>query len=359
MIIAKHLSLFLCLVSLYSYGKTVVDQKNIPVQIPDHVSRVVSIPIPMASMIITIDQGTQRLAGINRASHNDFTEGFLPNIYPGVANIPYDIAGDGFAPNVETLMNLHPDVVIQWGDMGNQIIKPIQDTGLPVVTTIYGETRYVTDWMRIIGEVLGKTRRANQLADWFNTGYENIKLKNHQSDQQKPRVIYLSRYATGLVVAGQHNSFQGDIEITGGINAASELHGISPVNVEQLILWDPQIILLSTFEADLTPKKLYADPRLQNLAAIKNKRVYSYPRGGFRWDPPSQESILTLNWMSLLFHPQQANAQQMAQDFRLQMKQTYQLLYDYSLNETETDHILRISDNKDSASYCELFCLKQ
>lgn len=351
-------AVLLCIVCIDSQAKTVLDQKNRTVQIPDQVSRVVSIPIPMASMIITIDQSSKRLVGINRASHNDFIMGFLPTIYPEVATIPYDIAADGFVPNVETLANLHPDVVLQWNDKGDHIIKPLIDAGLPVVTTIYGKTEYVSDWMRIIGAVLGKEQRAEKLINWFNQQHEEVKQKNqHFTEKEKPTVLYISRFQSGIVVAGRNNSYQGDIEVAGGINAAAEISGITPVTVEQLLLWNPQIILLSTFEANLTPELLYRDAKLQSLSAVKNKRVYIYPRGGFRWDPPSQESTLALNWLSLLFHPQSSASQQHSTvSFRQKIQQAYELLYDYQINDDEIDTILGIDVNRQSASYCDLFC---
>lgn len=348
------------LLSINVQARTVVDQNHIQVTIPDTVSRIVTIPIPMASMIMTIDEGSQRVVAVNRSSHNDFTEGFLAEIYPQVVKIPYDIASDGFVPNVETLVKLHPDVVIQWGDRGDAIVKPIKDAGLPVLTTIYGETRYVSDWMRMAGNLLNKSTRGNQLADWFDDNYQSL-LNNTKdiAENNKPKVIYLYRYTSGLVVAGKGSSYQGDITLAGGINLAGELSGFAPVNIEQLLIWNPDIILLNNFEGNLTPEILYQDNRLRHLSAIKNKQVYVYPRGGFRWDPPSQESILSLTWLSLLFHPQQYHAQQKNSDFRQQMKQTYQLLYNYKLTDEQIDRILRIKDNMDSVNYCKLFCVNE
>lgn len=333
-------------------AQTIVDQNNISVEIPKDISRIITIPIPMASMVVTIDGGSQRLVAVNRSSHDDFVQGFLSKIYPEVVNIPYDIASDGFVPNVETLAKLHPDVVFQWGDRGDAIVKPIKDIGLPVLTMVYGETRYVSDWMEMTGNVLNKPARAKQLADWFVSNYAAIQDNTKNiPDTSRPNVVYLYRYTSGFVVAGKSTSYQGDIDIAGGKNVAGNLSGFAPVNIEQLLIWNPDIILLNNFEGDLTPQMVYQDARLQHLSAVVNKKVYVYPRGGFRWDPPSQESILSLHWLSLLFHPQQTH-----HDFRQKMRETYELLYNYQLNDNQIDSILRKHDNENSTNYCKLFC---
>lgn len=348
------LSLFL-LSANHAIGRTVIDQRNIAVELPDNVTRVVTITIPMASMIITLDESTEKLVAVNRSSHIDFMEGFLSHIYPEVVNIPYDIAGDGFVPNVENLARLNPDVVIQWGDRGDAIIKPLQNAGFPVVTTLYGDTRYVADWMKMLGHVIGKPERGEHLANWFTQQYAQLEqqAKTFPADK-KPGVIYLSGYSSGFSVAGKGSNHQGDIELAGGRNLAENLPQSSPVNLEQVILWNPDVILLNNFEPGLTPEKLYNDTRLQHIPAIINKRVYLYPRGGYRWDPPSQESILSLKWLSLILHPQTDSG-----DFRQQIKDSYNLLYHYQLNDSEIDGILRLKENSADTGYLMLFGQKK
>lgn len=351
-VISMLFAVCLLLTSSTVCGRTVIDQRKLAVEIPEQVNRVVTITIPMASMIITLDESSDKLVAVNRSSHIDFTEGFLSHIYPEVVNIPYDIASDGFVPNVENLARLQPDVVIQWGDRGDAIIRPVENAGFPVVTMLYGETRYVADWMRILGEVIGKPQRGNDLADWFHQQYQQLQQQSqHFSSDDRPGVIFLSSYNNGFAVAGKANNHHGDIILAGGRNLAQALPASSPVNLEQLILWNPDVILLNNFEKDLTPARLYNDARLKNLSAIVNKRVYLYPRGGYRWDPPSQESILSLQWLSLVLHPQRNSG-----NFRQNIKDTYKLLYNYIPDDHDIDGILRLTENGTSAGYCQLFC---
>ncbi|MGO7165380.1 hypothetical protein ACCS78_41040, partial [Rhizobium johnstonii] len=61
---------------------------------------------------------------------------------------------------------------------------------------------------------------------------------------------------------------------------------------------------LNAFEAKLNVDWVYNDPILSLTNAAKSKRVYKMPLGGYRWDPPSQESPLSWMWTAnlLLVH---------------------------------------------------------
>ena len=350
----KNLIIFLLLLVAYPLQatRTLVDQNQRTVTLPENVNRLITFPIPLASMVMAIDGSTQWLVGMNQASRSDISDGLLGVMFPAAANIPANIAGEGFAPNVESVAAARPDMVFQWGDRGDSIIAPLRQLGLPVVTINYGDSRNAAHWLRLVAGVLGKPQRGEQLAGWFTGQFDAIEKQTAALDNtSRPRVIYLYRVRSGLQVAGKGSSMDSDIRRTGGNNMAAQLPGFATVNIEQLLAWDPQIILLNNFEADLQPAELYADPRLASLSAIQQRRVYTYPRGGFRWEPPSQESPLTLQWLLTLFHPGLA-----APEFRRQIKEAYQFIYGYSLSEAQTDQILRLDINGQSADYCRRFC---
>ncbi|EBJ2068797.1 ABC transporter substrate-binding protein [Salmonella enterica] len=333
----------------------VTDQNQREVVIAQPPQRIITFVIPLASTIMAIDGSPERLVGMNRASVSDVTEGLLGEIFPAAKNIAADIAGEGFAPNAEAVAVARPDVVFQWGDRGDAIVAPLRKLGLPVVTVNYGDTRLASHWFTLAGEVLGKPERGRQLAQWFDEEITAVEqLAATVTPDLRPRVVYLYRVRAGLQVAGKGTSMDSDIRRTGGNNMAQSLPGFTTVDVEQLLQWNPQVILLNNFEAGLIPADLLNDPRLTAIDAIKNKRVYSYPRGGFRWEPPSQESPLTQHWLLTLFHPHIAQG-----NFRARLKETYQFLYHYTLSEEQIDRILKLSVNNDSLNYCAQFCRKQ
>lgn len=329
----------------------VVDQLGRRVRIPDQVQRLVSIPIPLASMVMAVDGGAQRLVGMNTVSQADFQYGLLARLYPDAANIPSDMAGEGFVPNAEAIAASAPDIVFQWGDRGEGIIQPIARLGIPVVALRYGDSSLAADWLRLVGAALGKPQRGETLATWFENGRgQVVRQAAGLSAADRPRTLYLYRTRSGLQAGGKGTSMDSDIRLVGGDNVAATLPGFAPVDVEQLLRWDPQVILLNNFEPGLSPRELFDDPRLQDLSAVRERRIYRYPHGGFLWDPPSQETPLALDWLFGLLHPEKAVA-----GFRQRVADAYRLLYGYGLSDADFAHLLQMDANADSAYYRQLF----
>ena len=353
--------LWACLLTCCAGGvqaaATVIDQNGRKVKIPDRVERVATLVIPAASMSIAVDQGPARLVGINPSARQEITEGLLGQIFPVAKRIRADMAGESFVPNVEAILATRPDLVIQWGDRGSGIVDPIARIGLPVLTLRYGDTKLAAEWLRLLGVGLtGREARGKALADQFLRMHEEIgKTSASIPANRKPRVVYLYRaQGNGFQVAGHNTGMDSDIRLAGGINVAADFPGFSTVGVEQLLAWAPDVVLLNNFERDARPAALFGNSLLAGLPAVKNKRVYVYPRGGFRWDPPSQESPLAWRWLQALFHPDLK-----APPLRSEMAAAYRELYSHEASQSDLDTVLRMTDNADSLYYREKFANRQ
>jgi iron complex transport system substrate-binding protein len=109
--------------------------------------------------------------------------------------------------------------------------------------------------------------------------------------------------------------------------------------------WNPQVILLGNFDAAL-PSDFYNDPRWQSVEAVRNRRVYRMPLGGYRWDPPSQESALAWLWLAGVLQPERAG-----ESLRADMRDWFGFLYGHTLTDEEIDGILFVKENGASAGY--------
>ena len=71
------------------------------------------------------------------------------------------------------------------------------------------------------------------------------------------------------------------IELAGGNNVAKALPNPSnentPVPLEQVIKWDPQVILTGS---EAGKQQIMSSPGWQGISAVKNNRVYVRPRYG-------------------------------------------------------------------------------
>ena len=164
--------------------------------------------------------------------------------------------------------------------------------------------------------------------------------------EKRPRVLYFMNYLSKLRVAGgkSYNNFY--INLAGGKNVADGLGMFSVVSPEQIIAWDPEVILLNGFERKLTPADVYKNPLLAGVSAVKNKRVYKMPLGGYRWDPPNQESPLTWMWLSELLHPGKV-------DWNLAktIDEKYRFIYGQGAGKEDVKKILRFDVNAAQAGY--------
>ena len=71
----------------------------------------------------------------------------------------------------------------------------------------------------------------------------------------------------------------------------------------------------------LVPTQVY-EASLADLPAVRLRRVYKVPAGGYPWDPPSQESPLYWEWLAMQLHPALPGW-----PLREHIRQAYQQLY--------------------------------
>tara|TARA_A100001388_G_C28716041_1_gene473868 strand:+ start:96 stop:1136 length:1041 start_codon:yes stop_codon:yes gene_type:complete len=328
---------------------TIVDQRDRKVTLDGEAERVVTIPIPAASMFISVDGGTERLVGMHQLSKTAIKDRILQRFYPDAMSIPSNITRKGFSfvPNVEELLALEPDLVFQWGHLNDDIIDPLVNAGLNVALIKIGPEKFTRKWLNIMGSVTGKPDKAKAMIKWRDEVMAELKSATAGiADDQKPRTLYFMNYLSKLRVAGgpSYNNFY--INLAGGKNPARELGMFTEVGIEQIIAWDPEVILLNGFEAKLSPDDVYNNALLADVSAVKNRRVYKMPLGGYRWDPPNQESPLTWLWLSMILHPDKFQW-----DMNGRIKSNYQFMYGQEVSADDVRNILRFDMNADAANY--------
>lgn len=328
-------------------GLTVTDLTGQTVELPGPARRVVTIPLPAASMMVAVNGGPEVLVGMNAASRTAIEDSFLESAYPELLDVSTEVAGAEFAPNVESVLSLNPDVVIQWGDRGPGIIEPLRNAGLSVVGLTYGTQQDLEGVVALYGELLGKQQRAQTILDWMREAQQRVRdgLPATAGSHDAPSVLYLRGSAEALEVGARASYRQFLIDLVGAHNPAGDIDTDEvTVNTEQLLAWNPDIILIGNF-GPVTPHDLYADPALAPLKAVRERRVYKIPLGGYRWDPPSQESPLMWQWLAGLVHGTGARG------LRAEIVRRYRYLYDAEPTAAQLDAILQITDNSASHGY--------
>ncbi|GAA1979414.1 ABC transporter substrate-binding protein [Nocardiopsis rhodophaea] len=326
-------------------SRTVTDLAGDKVTLSGPVRRVVTIPLPAASMVVAVNGGPEVLVGMNAASRTAIEDSYLGEVYPELLDVSTDVAGAEFAPNVESVLALEPDAVIQWGDRGADLVDPLRDTGLPVAQLTYGTQEDLEGAITLYGELLDKQDRAETMVGRMHERLERLRAELPASDDDRPSVLYLRGAEDSLEVGAgaSYNHFV--IDLAGGRNPAAGLDNErATIDVEQLLEWDPDIILIGNF-GPATPKTMYDDPKLAGLSAVRDRRVYKVPLGGYRWDPPSQESPLMWRWVAGLVHETGAPG------LRKDVVETYGFLYGGEPSDAQLDTILNVVPNSASRGY--------
>lgn len=330
------------------------DQRGRTVKFDKPPQRVVFLPIPAPATYITIDGTESHIVGMNPYSASAMREGIFGKLFPGFSKIRTDVVatmGDpsNFAPNVEAILALRPDVVFQWATSSKDYISVLDRTGVPVLgmrINSQDAQETLSAYFAMMGQVAGKNARAEALIARQNDARSQLESRmDGLSPAQRPRVISLNRAAQLLRVSGKGSYGDFYIRLAGGQNVAHDSPPLSTVTIEQILAWNPQVVLLGNFDA-AEPSDIYNDPRWQTVDAVRAHRVYKMPLGGYRWDPPSQESALTWIWLAGLLQPARAQ-----QDIRAVMRDWYTFLYGHDLTDAEIDKILFVSKNGGSAGY--------
>jgi len=118
------------------------------------------------------------------------------------------------------------------------------------------------------------------------------------SVEQRPRVLYCS-YSS---LTQPHLIAEWWIEQAGGQSVTKDGRVGESVtfSLEHMLAWNPQVIFVTN------PKEidaLLAEPRLRDLAAVRDHRIFAIPNGAHLWGNRTIEQPLTLLWAAKILHP--------------------------------------------------------
>lgn len=325
---------------------TVKDQRGRWITFPDEVQRVVAIPPAAAAMLLAVDGRVDRIVGMHRSAWLTIRDGVLGRMFPEAKSIVHDIAARDGTPDVDRIRGLDADAVLQRGDRGAGIVTPLEHAGQRVVGLRYGRQRDLDGWLSLFGALLGKRDRARKIRSRVHARLKE--MRSIEKPSVAPRVVYLDQVTGGYAVAGKGTYADFCIRLVGGANPAAAHGGVAGtggVDAGRLVAWDPEVVLVGNSDP-ATPADVYRRGELRGITAVRTKRVYKVPLGGYPWDPPSLESPLMWQWLTMVAVPTWTGF-----DLRAQIASDYRFLYGHAPTDAEIDTILWTRQNAASANY--------
>lgn len=324
---------------------TIVDQRGKTITLPHAARRVAFAVIPAPSIFAAVDRSYDRIVGINQSTLVANRDGMFASIFPASVATP-TIASGGFVPNMETLLGLEPDVVVQWGHQGTDITAPIENAGIPVIGLKYGTEEDLERWITMFAQIAGKPERGEEMVTRMRRRIEEIRKIAGDISGTPQKVLTLARRGDGFATSNAKSYANFWITLAGGHQVSADFQAPDAVvSLEQILQWNPDVIILGEFD-DLSPADLYGNPALATVDAIRNKRVYKNPLGGYRWEVPCAESPMMWWWMLEVLHPGKV-----PQRMRDIITEEFSYLYGYTVTAAQIDQILRFDVNSGSAHY--------
>ena len=325
--------------------QTITDLAGNQVEVPKQVQRIAVIPVPWASVIFGVDGSGDKIVAMHPLAMTSYKSSILSKLAPKLASADTSAIDNNFTVNIEELMKDKPDVVLLWDyQTENDAKQKLAALGVPSLMIHYGTLEDVQHGIQMLGTLLGKEDRAQELLQWQKDIMAHVDQKQSVlANAPKPKVLYLQNESLSVAAADSVNRKM--IAKAGGVCVSQDVPGQwKKVTMEQIAAWNPDIIIISNFtqmqpEAILQNKLAGQD--WSQIAAVKNHRVYKAPQGLYRWDAPCIETPLMMEWLGKVIQPKIfADV-----DLRADIHDFYQNLLHYDLTPADTDEILHSAVN--------------
>lgn len=213
--------------------------------------------------------------------------------------------------NLEEVVKADPQVIIDVGESKSTIVEDMDAIAEQVsIPTIHIEatTESMSDAYRELGKLLGREEEAEVLAKYCDEIYTKTQeIMNKVGEDGKVDLLYCTSDGLSVLAKG---SFHAEIldQVSNNLAIVDDISSKgsgNPVDMEQLLLWDPEVILFA-------PESIYdtvaTDKTWQELSAIKNNKYFEVPSGPYNWmgTPPSVNRYMGMIWITQLLYPDQA-----------------------------------------------------
>lgn len=251
------------------------------------------------------------------------------------------LTGRGGSANLEAVMALAPDLIVDVGSTTptyvDLALRVQQQSGIPALL-FGGRLEETAETFRALGRALGRPERGAELAGWIEAEVAEIRERIAALPEQgRPRVYY-ARGPAGLETALSGSINVEVLDLLGVVNVAGDAlgrGGLASVSLEQVLAWDPEVIVTVD---DRLPETIRDEPLWQRVRAVREGRVFLAPRLPFPWVdfPPGPNRLPGLRWLAGLLYPEA-----FPEPIEARLRDFYRLFYHREPTRQETAALLR------------------
>lgn len=314
--------------------RTITDHAGRRVELPSVVAKVVPTG-PVAQLFLTT-LAPELLAGLSVRPGESALQ-YLPRELRGLP-VFGQFYGNVSNLNLEALIAAAPDLIIDVGEPKRTIVEDMDSirrrTGIPAVFISAATLGEYAGAYRALGEILGIAAAAEERARFCEEAERAFRPGTPPGGGKRVR-LYYGEGQSGLETVPAGTIHSQTFELAGAENVAvipgTGAAGSNKVGREQLLLWNPELILMG-FGASASTA--LSDPAWAAMEAVRTGRVYTIPGLPFGWHgrPPSVNRLVGLYWLRALLYKDPRDLAELPR----KIEEFYRLFYRYELRPEET-----------------------
>ena len=266
-------------------ARTVRDELGRMIQVPEHPHRLVCLMPSVVDDVYALGAGADVIA----------VTGYTK--YPAEARTKPSV-GSILVPSMETILSLHPDLVLGSADMSRiETLQQLEQLGIPVFMVSTHGVEGIYQSIASLGKALNREDSATELI----ASLRGREAAVRRQVNGKPVVSVLMPVGYDpIVTIGKHAFITELIEIAGGHSVTSDLDQEWPqVSLEAVLARAPEALLLIQ-GSRMSIERIRKQPGWDNLPAVKNNQVYYVDD---RINLPSPVAFDALEELAKQFHP--------------------------------------------------------
>ena len=273
-----------------------------PYELTDGLGREISLPSSVERIISLAPSNTEMLFAIGAGSQvvgrDDVSD------YPARAAEVASIGSTFGELNTEAILALEPDLVLAADITAPEQLQSLEALGLttfvvPNPTDFAG----LYDNLLTIGEITGHLDEAAELAGELRSRMEAVAALAVELDPTKVFYEIDGSDPNAPWTTGSSTFQDLLIELAGGVNVAAGIEGWGQIDLEELVIQDPEVIVFATGPFIITTSQSLAErPGWGGIAAVQSGRVVSIDTNWI--DRPGPRLIDGLEALAHALHPE-------------------------------------------------------
>ncbi|MEI6287654.1 MAG: ABC transporter substrate-binding protein [Bacillota bacterium] len=320
-----------------SETRVITDMFGRQVAVPKSINRVLTGGPVETQMVYLI--APEKLSGLSI----EF-DGKPPFVNPPYNALPY-VGGWGGtrSGNYETFIASHPDVIMDGVSAGIED-RQKKFGSIPVVGVDCGKDLLLNyqPAIEFLGRLLGAEPQAQELSKFYKEAMSYVGDTVAAIPAASRVKVYCAEGKNGLSTDPKGAWHTALLDYCGGINVADVTaktgHGMVDVSLEQILLWDPDVIVIGRGAQEQLYKQIVNDKSWNKLRAVKNRNIIIRPVNPISWfaSPPGPGQIIGMYWLVHKLYP----AQTAQLDLNAKIREFYAKFLHYQLTDNELAELL-------------------